>query len=61
MSEQTIMILGTYIMAPEHIPTAYLTNLFHLSVCLYAYPFIDVRQCLDKNVTAAAIEELLDA
>jgi hypothetical protein len=55
------MKLGTYIMAPEPIPTAYLTNFFRLSACLYAYPLIDVRQCLDKNVTAAAIEELLDA
>jgi hypothetical protein len=55
------MKLGTYIMAPESISTAYFINL-----CLYVYPPTTARQCLGKNVTMAmnthaTIVELLDA
>jgi hypothetical protein len=66
MAESIIMKLGTYIMAPEPISTAYFINLSHQSVCLHVYPPIVARQGLGKNVTAATnthatIEELLDA
>jgi hypothetical protein len=57
--------LGTYIMAPEPMATAYFLNPSHESVCLYVYPLIVARQKLGKNVKAATnthvtIEELLD-
>jgi hypothetical protein len=42
-----------YIMAPEPISTAYLTNPSKQSVCLYVYSPIVDRQRLSKHVLAA--------
>jgi hypothetical protein len=66
MAEPIYMKLGTYIMAPEPISTAYFINPSHQSVCLYVYSLNVARQWLSKNVTVAmnthaTIKELLDA
>jgi hypothetical protein len=58
------MKLGTYIMAPETMSTAYFINPSFQSVCLYVYPLVVTRQRLCKNITVAknthaTIEELL--
>jgi hypothetical protein len=65
MPPPIFMKLGTYIIAPEPIWTAYFINPSHQSVCLYGNPSIVARQRLCKNNTAATkthatIEELLD-
>jgi hypothetical protein len=52
MPEPIFMKLGTYIMAPEVISTAYFTNSSHQSVCLHVYPPIVARQRLGQNFTA---------
>jgi hypothetical protein len=66
MAEPIFMKRGMYIMAREHISTAYFINPSHQSVCLYVYPRVIARQRLGKNVTAETnthetIEELSDA
>jgi hypothetical protein len=65
MSESIFIKLGMFIMAPEPISTAYLTNPSYQSVSLYVYPFIVARQLLGTKFTAvtnkyATTEELLD-
>jgi hypothetical protein len=65
MPEPIFMKLGTYIMAPEPISTAYFLNPAHQSVCLCVYPSIVIRKRLGKNVTMttnthAKMAELLD-
>jgi hypothetical protein len=49
MTEPALIRLGTYIMAPEHIPTAYFINPSQQSVCLHVYPPIVVRRWLHKK------------
>jgi hypothetical protein len=61
MAEPIFMKLGMYVMVPKPISTVYFINLSHQSVCLYVYLAIVARQRLGKNVTAATIEEMLDA
>jgi hypothetical protein len=58
MPEPIIMKLGTYIMAPEPISTAYLKNPSNQSVCLYVYPPIVPRQRLSKNPPIFALQQL---
>jgi hypothetical protein len=52
MPELISMKLGTYIMAHEHISTAYFINPSHQSVWLYVYPTIVAKQRLSKHVPA---------
>jgi hypothetical protein len=64
MPEPFFMKLGTYIIAPEPISTAYFINPSHQSVCLCMYSLIVARQRIGNNVavatnTHATIEELL--
>jgi hypothetical protein len=66
MAEPIFIKLGTCIMAPEPISTAYFMNPSHQSVCLYLYPPLVARQQLGKKVKAetnthATIEELVDS
>jgi hypothetical protein len=66
MPEPIFTALGTYIMTPEAISTAYFINSSHQSLCLYMKPLIVARQRLSKNVAAATnthatIQELLEA
>jgi hypothetical protein len=55
------MKLGTYIMVPVPISTAYLINPSHQSVCMCVYPPIVAMQRLGENVTASTTEKLLEA
>jgi hypothetical protein len=66
MPETIFMKLGTYIMAPEPISTAYFVYPSQQSVYLYVYPPTVARQRLGENLTAATntkatIEELIEA
>jgi hypothetical protein len=52
MSEPILMKLGMYTMAPSPISMAYFINR-SISLCLYVYLPIVIRQQPGKNVTAA--------
>jgi hypothetical protein len=52
MLEPVLMKLGTYIMALEHISTAYFINLSHQSVSVYVFSAV-AKQRMGKNITAA--------
>jgi hypothetical protein len=53
MTEQIFMKLGTCIMEPEPIQTAYFINPSHQFMCLCVYSPIVARQRLCKNFTVA--------
>jgi hypothetical protein len=58
MAVPVFMKLGMYIIAPEHISTAYFINPSHQSVCLYVYPPIVARLQLGKNTHIVSRQQL---